>query len=104
MNLIQKELADCASQMVEEIGGTITWKGADYGAIVSDPDVSVDLEEGGFMPEGSFLVKVQRSLFNDGAGPFPGINDRITFDGDVYKVISERNKPNSAFIILSIDA
>lgn len=102
--MIQTELASDSIQMVEEIGHTITWSGTSYPCIASDPDVSVDMEEGGFMPQGSFRIKVRRAEFNAGAGPFPQINDRITFDSEVYRVISERNKGESAFVILSIDS
>jgi len=103
MNRIQRELADAIPEMISEIGQTVTWSGTAYSAIVSDPDVTVDLEEGGFTPEGSFRVKIPRSAFNNGAGPFPQINDRITFDGDIYKVIGEKNKGESAFVALSIE-
>jgi hypothetical protein len=103
-NLIQTELAADSIQMVSEIGHTITWSGSEYPCIASDPDVEVDMAEGGFMPQGSFRIKVRRAAFNDGAGPFPQINDRVTFYSEVYRVIAERNKGESAFVILSIDS
>ena len=102
-NLIQRELAEDSKQIVAEIGHTVTWQETDYPAIASDPDITAELSEGGFMPEGDFRIKIRREEFNNGAGPYPKINDRVTFDGDVYRVIAERNKGQSAFVILMIE-
>lgn len=103
-NLLQETLAADSSQILEEIGHTVIWKGAEYRALVADPLVSVDLDEGGFMPQGDFQIKIKRTDFSGGAGPFPAINDRIEFSEETYKIIAERNKADSAFVILSIQA
>ncbi len=105
-NIIQTALADDFKEMVEEIGYTISWNNgtsaSDYKCIVGDPTVSVDLETGGFLPEGAFQLKIARSAF--GSGPVPQMNDRVTFDGDVYKINSVTNRPDSAYLSFTIEA
>lgn len=101
-NKIQTLLARDAKQMLPDIGHVATWEGTEYDCFLVDPDVSIDLQEGGFLPEGLFTLKFLRADFNDGAGPFPQDNDRITYDGEVYKVTAAVNKAESAHIKLSI--
>lgn len=103
-NMIQDMLAADAPSIVAEIGFTCVWEGTTYACIATDPDVGIDLEDGGLLVDGTVRIKIQRSLFNGGAGPFPDDNDRITFDGDVYKVTRSRARPGSAFVVLTISA
>lgn len=98
-NLIQDMLAEDGKQIVEEIGESVTWNGVEYAALVAEPDVSVDLESGGLMPSGEFVVKILRSAFASG---FPTEGDVVTYDSKRYVVGRARNKPSSAFIILDI--
>lgn len=95
-------LADDGIEIVADLGYTVTWKATDYSALVSDPDISVDLNEGGFMPEGDFKIKVLRAAFNAGAGPFPQDRDIVTFSGNEYVVTTPESMPDSAFIELMI--
>ena len=101
-NIIQEMLADDGIEIVNDLGYVVTWKGADYAALVSDPDVSVDLNEGGFMPEGDFKIKILRAAFNGGAGPFPQDREVITFDGNEYVITTPESMPASAFLELMI--
>lgn len=102
-NILQELLAQDAAQIISQIGHRAEWKGSTYDCLIADPDVDVDLQEGGFLPSGTFTLKFLRSDFNDGAGPFPDQNDRVTYDGEVYKVTSYINKADSPFIKVSID-
>lgn len=101
-NTIQELLARDSSQIIDQIGHTVTWEGTSYDCVISEPDVSIDLQEGGFMPEGDYSVKIRRAAFNNGAGPFPQNNDQITYDGDVYKITGTSHKAGSAYIKMSV--
>ena len=99
-NLIQDLLAEDLNEIVTDIGHACTWKGTAYDCVISEPDMEADIETGGFMPEGSFNLKIPRAAFNAGAGPFPAESDRITYGGTVYRVLSPTNKNDSAYIRL----
>lgn len=97
-DLIKNMLARDAVDIIADIGEVATWNGTNYNVILGDPDVSSDLEEGGFVLDGDFVLKFLRADFASGAGPFPENNDRITYDGDVYKITSSTQRVDSAFI------
>jgi hypothetical protein len=97
-NLIQDMLAEDSLEILGDIGQTCSWKGNTYDCVLGEPDMQVDLQEGGLIPEGAFNLKIRRAEFNDGAGPFPQENDRVTYDGIVYKILSPTNKADSAYI------
>jgi len=99
---IQQLLARDARQIIAQIGDTAERGGKTYDCVLSEPDVDVDLEEGGFMPTGDFTLKFLRADFQGGAGPFPGNNDRVIYDGSIYKITSCVNKKDSPYIKLSI--
>jgi hypothetical protein len=99
-NIIQEMLAEDGKQIVEEIGDRVTWNGSEFSALVGDPDVSVDLDQGGLMPTGDFVVKILRADF--GAGSFPEEGDVVTFEGKRYVVTRSLNKASSAWVRLDI--
>ena len=105
-NAVQKLLAADLEQIVTETGyaDDFTWAGTTYRCVLSPPDSAADLEEGGFVLDGDFQVKIPRADFNDGAGPFPKNGDRCTFDGIVYSISSTPQKPESAYYIFTITA
>lgn len=104
MNIVQEALADCGAEIVGQISDeTVVWKGTSYDAIVSTPEVSVDLESGGLMAEGEFRVKILRAAFNAGAGPFPQDGDTLTYDGDTFVTPNaSRQRAGSAFIVFDL--
>lgn len=93
-------LAEDGEEIVAEIGDEIEWKGKPYDALVGDPDISVDMEEGGLIPTGEFVCKVLRSRFIGGEYPTEG--DVVTFDEKRYFVSMAKNKPDSAWIRFEI--
>ena len=97
-NLIQDMLAEDSTEILGDIGHTCSWKGNTYACVIGEPDMQVDLQEGGLMPEGAFNIKIPRAAFSNGSGPFPQENDRITYGGIVYKILSPTNKVGSAYI------
>lgn len=103
-NKVQAALARFAPRLTSHVGIDVVWKGETYSAAIADPNVVADMEAGGFMLDGDFVIKIPRDDFNDGAGPFPAINDQMEVDGDVYKVTSDRQKPGSAFIFIPVES
>ena len=99
-NTLQDELASDCLEILGEIGHTMAWKGSNYDCIVGDPSIDTSLDPGGFMPQGTILVKMRRAAV---AGSGPSINDRVTLNGETYKVSSNVNKENSPFIIIQIE-
>lgn len=103
-NKVQQALARYAPKVLSHVGHTVTWKENTYTAAVADPTVEADLEAGGFMLDGDFILKIPRADFNDGDGPFPAVNDQVGVDGHIYKVTSDRQKPGSAFIFIPVES
>lgn len=97
-NLVQGMLADDLKEVIGDIGHKCSWKGTEYDCVIGEPDMQVDLQDGGLLPEGAFNIKVPRAAFNCGAGPFPQENDRFTYNSVVYKILSPTNKADSAYI------
>jgi hypothetical protein len=97
-NLIQEMLSEDSIEILGDIGQVCYWKGTQYPCIIGEPDMQVDLQEGGLLPEGAFNIKIRRVAFSSGAGPFPQENDRVTYGGIVYKILSPTNKVDSAYI------
>lgn len=85
-HLIKSMLADDFKEIRNDIPETVTWAGNDYVVTLTEPDVEVDLEEGGFLPEGSFAVKFLTADFPDSNRPES--NHRIRYNGLTYKVVS----------------
>ena len=98
-NLIQNELADDVAQITEEVGHTITWKGTEYACAVTEPRADADVESGGIFLDGEFQIKIPRVLLTSGT---PQHDNRVTFDGEIYRVIAVPNKPDSAYFIFQI--
>ena len=104
VNILQEALADDGKQMVDEIGYEVVWNGGTYRALMATPnDVEVNLDTGGFMESGGFHIKILRTAFNSGQGPFPEADDRIAIGAETYRVDRHRNKPGAAFIFLGIE-
>jgi len=98
-NILQEMLADDGKEIVEDLGGVVTWKGDEYAAMIADPDISFGMQEGGLVASGDFVVKILRALFT---GAIPKEGDVVTYDGKRYFVTGAPNKPESAFVRLDI--
>jgi hypothetical protein len=83
-NLIQDMLAADAAEIVGDIGSKVTWKGAEYDALVAEPTVTLDLEEGGIASSGDFEIRIPRAQFGNGDTPQEG--QVITFEGKRYAI------------------
>lgn len=100
-NLIQDMLAGDAAEIVGDIGSKVTWKGAEYDALVSEPNITLDLEEGGLSSSGDFEVRIPRAQFGGGATPQDG--EIVEFEGNRY--IAKRGgigRNTDAFIRLTL--
>lgn len=87
--------------MTDLAGVSVTWRGKQYRALVADPSAMAELETGGFTLDGDFTLKIPRSELG---ASIPSINDQIAMDGAIYRVVENRQKPGSAFVILVISA
>lgn len=98
-NLIQREMASDAVEMMSDLGTLIAWKGNTYPAIVSAPSPTLDLEVGGMSVENTLQVRILRTAFS-GATPTSG--DLITYDGRAYLVSVARQRAGDAFFYMEI--
>ncbi len=90
--------ADLAA-IIGEIGIPITWNGADYTAIVADPQVQLDLQSGGFLPEADFQVKLRKATLPE---PWPKTRQTVTFRGETYAIKGITDRPSSPLLILHV--
>jgi hypothetical protein len=100
-NRLQEMHAADAAEIICDLGHTVTWAGTEYDCLVSEPSVTLDLEEGGMMPSGDFEVRIPRVQFGTGATPQDG--QVATFEDNRYIIkrgaVSRRN---DAYIRLTL--
>ena len=99
MSLYDEIAADFAS-ILEENGVGITWQGRSYRALIGDPNVQVDLQVGGLMPQGDFTVKLLRSQLET----MPEHGEVIILDGKPYAITAISHKPGHPIITFTIAA
>lgn len=97
---LHAEIATDFTSLLEEAGADITWKGRTYRALIGDPNVQVDLQSGGFLPQGNFTVKLLRSQLET----MPEHGEVITLDGKPYAITAISHKPGHPIITLTIAA
>jgi hypothetical protein len=90
--------ADFAS-ILAEVGIPITWNGTDYPAIVADPQVQLDLQSGGFLPESDFQVKLRKSAL---PMPWPKTRQTVVIRGETYAIKGITDRPTSPLLILHV--
>ena len=93
-----EELASDLTEMFAEIAQPVEWQGVTYHAVISDPVVNLDLQTGGFLPQGEFQVKLRRSSLS--SVPAPGQIIRI--QGSAYQISGLTDRPTSPLIILHV--
>ena len=97
---LHAEIAADFPSILEENGVDITWQGRNYRALIGDPNVQVDLQSGGFLPQGNFSVKLLRSALET----MPEHGDVITLDGKPYAITSISHKPGHPIVTFTIAA
>jgi hypothetical protein len=93
-----EELAVDLAEVFGEIAQPVEWQGGTYQAVISDPVVNLDLQTGGFLPQGEFQVKLRRSSLS--VMPAPGQILRI--QGVPYQISGLTDRPTSPLIIFHV--
>lgn len=95
MNLLQTAAAEAFVEILTDSGVPVTIGGSECQAMVSPAGLSVDLQEGGFVNDGSMAV---RMLVASLPNPAPAHNDTITIGGDRYKIDEITIAPGAGII------
>jgi len=97
---LHAEIAADFASLLEETGVDIIWQGRSYPALIGDPNVQVDLQSGGFLPQGNFSVKLLRGHLET----MPEHGEVIILDGKPYAITAISHKPGHPIVILTIAA
>lgn len=92
------EIAADLTEVFDEVAQPVGWSGAIYPAVVADPNISLDLQTGGFLPQAEFLVKLRRAALP----AVPALGQFITIEGLAYQISGITDKPASPLIILQV--
>jgi hypothetical protein len=90
--------ADVAA-IIADMGTSITWNGTDYPAIVADPQVQLDLQSGGFLPESDFQVKLRKAALPE---PWPKTRQTVVIRGETYAIKGITDRLTSPLLILHV--
>lgn len=92
------EMAADLTEVFDDIAQSVEWQGATYQAVVADPSVSLDLQNGGFLPQADFVVKLRR----DDLSAWPVLGQLLTIQGTPYQISGITDKPTSPLIVLQV--
>jgi hypothetical protein len=98
---VHNEIAADAAQIFTEFGKEIRWKERPYPALISEPAFSQEFETGGIADTGDFTIKLLRSTLLHG---IPKLGERITFNGEDYRVVRVTDRPPHPLIILVLSS
>jgi hypothetical protein len=90
--------ADLAA-VLEDVGIPVTWNGSFYPAVVADPQVQLDLQSGGFLPESDFQVRLRKAALPQ---PWPKMRQTVTIRGETYAIKGITDRPTSPLLILHV--
>jgi hypothetical protein len=90
--------ADLAA-ILADVGIPITWNGSSYPAVVADPQVQLDLQSGGFLPESDFQVRLRKAALPK---PWPKTRQTVTIRGETYAIKGITDRPTSPLLILHV--
>ncbi len=93
------EIDSDLSLIFDEIGILIAWNGGSYTAVVTEPQVELDLQSGGFLPESDFQVRLRKTSLPT---PWPKNRQSITIQGETFVIKGLTNKPTSPLLILHV--
>lgn len=98
MSLKAEKKADLLA-IVAEVGEPVIWNGRTLSALVSVPAVAQEFEIGGFMAAVDFTVKIPLQMFS---GIRPKHGDRMTFEGNDYRVTRVSVHPQYPMLVLTL--
>jgi hypothetical protein len=94
----QSELIADFRVMLAECGVDVKIDGDTLRGLVSEPELSQQIDLGGLVPEADVRVKLLKSDFP----PLPAHGQIVQVDGDDYRITSIRRRPSSPFITLDL--
>ncbi len=97
---ICEEMAADVAAILAEFGKPIRIRDQYYSALVAEPELSVELEAGGFNSEGNFTVKMRRP---DWTTANAVIGTTLTYDNRNFRVIRVVNRPPHPVVILTVE-
>lgn len=92
------EIAADLAEVFDDIAQLVEWQGATYQAVIADPQVNLDLQTGGFMPQADFIIKLRRE---DLPGT-PALGQVVRVAGKAYQISGVTDKPTHPLIVLQI--
>jgi hypothetical protein len=98
------EFAADASEIVSEIGRTVTFRGNPVSAIVSEPQVGESLMAGGFKDSTSYSVKFVRSTLL--AAPFSGLPETgevVIIEGREFTINAVSSRAFAAWVRVDVE-
>ena len=95
-----EQMASDLGSVFDEFAKTISIGSTNYRALVAEPDLSLELEAGGFNSAGNFTVKMLRS---DWLIARPVVGTQITYDDKPYRVIRIVSRPPHPVIIMTVE-
>lgn len=100
MSLKAEKAADLLA-IIADVGEPIIWNGQTFSALVSVPAIAQEFEIGGFMASVDFTVKIPIQMF---PGVRPKHGDRMTFEGNDYRVTRVANHPQYPMLVLTLSS
>ena len=95
---LQSELITDFRTMLAECGVEVEINGVKVAALVSEPQLSAQIDLGGLVPEADMSVRLLKIDLT--ASPIQG--QIVTVDGSTYRITSIRRRPSSPFITLDL--
>ena len=94
------EMAADVVEIFAEFGKTIRINDTHFSALVAEPELSLELEAGGFNSAGNFTVKMLRS---DWLVSKPVVGTLITYDEKPFRVIRIVSRPPHPLVIMTVE-
>lgn len=99
--MLYDETGPDAEEIAAEIARAVTFRDAPARALIADPSIGDNLMDGGFVPDGNFLLKFIAADFT--AGTAPKVGEKVVVYEKRFKIRTVNHRPPSAFIICAVE-
>lgn len=100
MSLATVQAADFVKIHTDLGSPTVTWSGSSYRAIPGGGASSKRADVGGFELVADFVVKLLKTDFNSGSGPFPTAQQTLISSGNTYRIEKVITNESGVFLRL----
>ncbi len=97
---IYDEMATDVAAIFAEFGKPVRIRDKYFTVLVAEPELSLELEAGGFNSEGNFTVKMRRPDWTAGNAV---IGTLVTYDNRNFRVIRVVNRPPHPVVVLTVE-